>query len=69
MPRTPEKPTLLQDVSAVAGLYVDVLRLMGKRITGKGVIVTYTPPGDPPDISACGQERRALDKHPVHTGH
>jgi len=44
MPGTGQKPTLLQDVSAIAGLYLDVLRLMEKRITGHALIVTYSPP-------------------------
>lgn len=51
MPRTVRKPTLLQDFGAIAGLYVDIFRLMEKRATGHGLIIRYTPPEELPDFA------------------
>jgi len=38
------EPSLLRDVGAIAGLYVDLFRLMEKRATGHSLIVRFEPP-------------------------
>ena len=64
MPRTSRQPSLLHDVGAIADLYVDLFRLMGKRITGHGLIVTYTPPGEVAD--AVREEMAVREKERAH---
>lgn len=44
MPNKIREPSLLRDVGAIAGLYVDLFRLMEKRATGHSLIVRYEPP-------------------------
>ena len=70
MPKTiRKKPSLLQDVGAIAGLYVDIFRLMERRATGHSLIVKYTPPDDLPDVAqeemAVAQEQ---SREPAHAG-
>ncbi len=66
MPKTIRKPSLLQDVGAIAGLYVDIFRLMERRATGQSPIVRYTPPEDLPDVSREEIAAQAPRREPVH---
>lgn len=52
MPNRIREPSLLRDVAAIAGLYVDLFRLMEKRATGHSLIVRYEPreEQDLPDV-------------------
>ena len=44
MSKSTREPSLLKDVGAIAGLYVDLFRMMEKRASGHSLIVKYTPP-------------------------
>ncbi len=66
MPRTSRQPSLLHDVGAIADLYVDLFRLMGKRITGHGLIVTYTPPEEVADAVREEMAVREREKERAH---
>lgn len=44
MPRTSRQPSLLKDIGAIADLYIDLVRLAGRRATGHSTIITYSPP-------------------------
>ena len=68
MPRTSRQPSLLHDVGAIADLYVDLFRLMGKRITGHGLIVTYTPPEEVADAVREEMLAAESDRERVHAG-
>ncbi len=66
MPKTIRKPSLLQDVGVIAGLYVDIFRLMERRATGQSPIVRYTPPEDLPDVAREEIAAQAPRREPVH---
>jgi hypothetical protein len=68
MPKTARKPSLLQDVGAIAGLYVDIFRLMEKRATGHSLIIKYTPPDEWPDVSREEMAAREQEREAVHAG-
>jgi hypothetical protein len=54
MPKSTREPSLLKDVGAIAGLYIDLFRMMEKRATGHSLIVKYTPPEEmPPEPHAA----------------
>lgn len=38
------EPSLIRDAGALAGMYLNIFRLMEKRATGQSLIVTYEPP-------------------------
>ena len=69
MPKTARKPSLLQDVGAIAGLYVDIFRLMEKRATGHSLIIKYTPPDEWPDVSREEIVAPEQEREKVHAGH
>jgi len=69
MPRTIRKrPSLLQDVGAIAGLYVDIFRLMERRATGQSPIVRYTPPEELPDVARDEMAAPEPRRERVHAG-
>jgi hypothetical protein len=68
MPKTARKPSLLQDVGAIAGLYVDIFRLMEKRATGHSLIIKYTPPDEWPDVSREEMAAPEQEREAVHAG-
>ena len=68
MPKTVRKPSLLQDVGAIAGLYVDIFRLMEKRATGHGLIIRYTPPEELPDVAREEMAAREQEREKAHSG-
>lgn len=62
MRKSSREPSLLKEVGAIAGLYVDVFRLMEKRATGHSLIVRYTPPEEMPERAAEETADRELEK-------
>jgi hypothetical protein len=65
MPKSTREPSLLKDVGAIAGLYVDLFRMMEKRATGHSLIVKYTPPEEmpPPHAAVAESERKREHAH------
>jgi hypothetical protein len=66
MRKSARPPSLFRDVGAIAGLYVDIFRLMEKRATGHGLIVRYTPPEEMPDF--VHEEIVAQERERAHAG-
>lgn len=68
MRKSARPPSLFRDVGAIAGLYVDIFRLMEKRATGHGLIIRYTPPEEMPDAAREEASGRARELENVQTG-
>jgi hypothetical protein len=70
MPKSSRSPSLLRDVGAIAGLYVDLFRLMEKRATGHSLIVKFEPPEEQPLPDAAHDEisTSACSREEVHAG-
>jgi hypothetical protein len=68
MRKSARSPSLLKDVGAIAGLYVDLFRLMEKRATGHSLIVRYQPPDELPDVAREEIAAAAREREEVHAG-
>lgn len=65
MPKSTREPSLLKDVGTLAGMYVDLFRMMEKRATGHSLIVKYTPPEEmpPPHAAPAAPVRKREHAH------
>ncbi len=68
MRKSARPPSLFRDVGAIAGLYVDIFRLMEKRATGHGLIIRYTPPEEMPDVVREETLAREREREGAHAG-
>ncbi len=68
MIKSSRTPSLFRDVGAIAGLYVDIFRLMEKRATGHGLIVRYTPPEEMPDVVRDEMAAPERERETAHAG-
>jgi hypothetical protein len=68
MRKSARPPSLFRDVGAIAGLYVDIFRLMEKRATGHSLIVRYTPPEEMPDFAHEEMAAQERDRETAHAG-
>ena len=68
MSKSSRQPSLLKDDGALAGLYVDLFRMMEKRATGHSLIVKYTPPEEMPPMSAAAVAESERKREHAHAG-